>query len=120
MLIGAAFLQGASSLRGEPLSVPTTATGLGALAYPSLVSGVVGYLMYFDLLGRIGASELNLGRHLQPVVTTFVSWAFLGELVDSMTPGGLLVIFVGFALVKHSALMDVVETFDLGVGIGDA
>jgi len=120
MLIGAGFLHGASVLRGEPITIPRSVTGLGALAYLSLVSGVVGYLMYFDLLGRIGASELNLGRYLQPVITTFVSWAFLGELVDSMTLAGLLIIFVGFALVKHAALMDVAETFDLGVSIGDA
>jgi hypothetical protein len=37
-----------------------------------------------------------------------------------MTLAGLLVIFVGFALVKHSALMDVVETFDPDVSIRDA
>jgi drug/metabolite transporter (DMT)-like permease len=120
MLIGAGFLHGASVARGEPFVVPTTATGLGAFAYLSLLSGVVGYLMYFDLLDRIGPSELNLGRYLQPVFTTIVSWAFLGELIDSTTVAGLLTIFVGFALVKHAALIEVAETVDRAIGIGDA
>jgi len=48
-----------------------------------------------------------------------VSWAFLGELIDSSTMAGLLAIFVGFALVKRAAIVRVVATVKPGLGIGN-
>ena len=120
MLIGSGLLHVVSALRGEPVAIPLTPTSLGALAYLSLGSGVAAYLLYFDLLDRIGPSELNLVSYLQPVVATLVSWAFLGELIDSSTLAGLLAIFVGFALVKRAAIVRVVATVTPRLGTGNA
>jgi len=119
MLIGSAFLHAVSAFRGEPFVVPLTATSLGALAYLSLGAGVAAYLLYFDLLDRLGPSELNLVSYLQPVVATLVSWIFLGQLIDSSTTAGLLAIFAGFAFVKHATVAGVIDAFDSGLGIGD-
>jgi len=120
MLFGAGLLHGASFLRGEPFTVPTTPTSLGALAYLSIGSGVVAYLLYFDLLDRIGPSELNLVSYFQPVVATIVSWAFLGQLIDSSTMAGLFAIFVGFALVKRAVIVRAITLVSPNLRMGDA
>jgi drug/metabolite transporter (DMT)-like permease len=120
MLFGAGLLHGASFFRGEPLTLPTTATSLGALAYLSIGSGVAAYLLYFDLLDRIGPSELNLVSYFQPVVATIVSWAFLGQLIDSSTMAGLFAIFVGFALVKRAVIVRAITVVSPTLRMGDA
>lgn len=109
MVVGAVLLHGASLLRGESMTVTWTPSLVGALAYLALGSSVVAYLLYFYLLERIGPSQLNLVTYAQPVPTTAISWALLGSLVDPMTMGGLVTIFGGFALVKHSHLRRLVS-----------
>lgn len=109
MVVGAVLLHGASLLRGESMTVTWTPSLVGALAYLALGSSVFAYLLYFYLLERIGPSQLNLVTYAQPVPTTAISWALLGSLVDPMTMGGLVTIFGGFALVKHSHLRRLVN-----------
>ncbi|MEA5388271.1 EamA family transporter [Haloarculaceae archaeon H-GB11] len=104
MLLGAGLLHVGSALRGEPTTLTWTPALLASLAYLAIGSSVVAYLLYFDLLERIGPSELNLVTYVQPVTATAVSWALLGSLVELTTIGGLLTIFGGFALVKRTEL----------------
>lgn len=103
MVLGAVPLHAASALRGDSLGV-WTPSAVGAVLYLSLGASVVAYLVYFRLFDRVGPSELNLVSYLQPVATTAISWALLGYVLEPATVGGLLVIFLGFALVKHRAL----------------
>lgn len=110
MLVGAVVLHAGSALRGESLTVAWTPSLIASLAYLSLVSGVAAYLLYFDLLDRIGATELNLVSYAQPVAATAFSWLLFGTLVEATTVGGLLTIFGGFALVKRRALGRAVST----------
>jgi drug/metabolite transporter (DMT)-like permease len=104
MLLGAGLLHAVSALRGEPTAITWTPTLLASLVYLVVGSSVVAYLLYFDLLERIGPSELNLVTYVQPVTATAVSWALLGSLVELTTVGGLVTIFGGFALVKRAQL----------------
>ncbi|MFC4551533.1 MULTISPECIES: DMT family transporter [Halorussus] len=118
MVGGAAALLVGGAFRGESLAaIDPTPTALASLAYLTLVSGVVAFLVYFALLDRVGATQINLVGYAEPVVATLVSWALLGQFVGARTAAGFLVIFAGFALVEGDALAGLVRS---ALPIGDA
>ncbi|MFB6090752.1 MAG: DMT family transporter [Halobellus sp.] len=102
MLVGSLVLFAGSLATGEsPADVAWTPTALAALAYLTVASGVIGFLLYFALHARIGPSETNLVGYFQPVVAALAGWALLGQAVSGTTVLGFLGIFAGFALVQH-------------------
>ncbi|NUB92454.1 DMT family transporter [Haloterrigena sp. SYSU A558-1] len=108
MLGGAVLMHGVSLALGEPLE-PSTWTrpeALGALGYLSLVASALGFLLYFDLLERLGAVEINMVSYVAPIVAAVVGWLYLGEVVDATTAAGFGFIAVGFVLVKRRALRE--------------
>ncbi|MFC4357241.1 DMT family transporter [Halobium salinum] len=105
MLLGSGVLWVVSLVRGESMSaIHWTDTAVFSLVYLTLVSGVVAFLIYFELLSRVGATEINLVGYLEPVVATAMSWLLLGHLVAASTLAGFVAIFAGFALLKHRAV----------------
>ena len=115
MLLGAAALIGWSGLRGESLAaVEWTAPAIASLAYLTVFSGAVAFLLYFDLLDALGPAELNLVGYLEPVVATLMSWLLLGRVVDAATVAGFGAIVAGFVVVKRRAVRRL-----LGEAIGD-
>ncbi|QLK27241.1 DMT family transporter [Natrinema zhouii] len=106
MLGGAAALHLVSVALGEPLEPAawTHPEAIGALAYLSLGASAVGFLIYFDLLERLGAVEINMVSYVAPIVTAVVGWLYLGEVVDVATVIGFGLIAVGFLLVKRQAI----------------
>jgi drug/metabolite transporter (DMT)-like permease len=110
MLGGALALHAGSLARGESLAAATWSTeAIVALAYLALASGVVAFLVYFELLERVGATQITLVAYLEPVVAALVGWAVFGNVVDTTTALGFAVIFLGFALLKRHALERVIE-----------
>jgi len=110
MVGGAVGLHIASLARGESLAAATwTTDAVVALAYLALASGAVAFLVYFELLERVGATELTLVAYLEPVVAALVAWAIFGNVVDATTALGFAVIFLGFALLKRHALSTVLD-----------
>ncbi|WP_435335505.1 DMT family transporter [Haloarchaeobius sp. TZWWS8] len=110
MLLGAGLLHVVSVGRGESFAaIEWTQTAVGSLAYLSLASGVVAFLLYFELLDRLGPTELNLVGYLEPVVATLMSWVVLGQLVEDSTLVGFGVIFLGFAFIKWRAVRGLVR-----------
>ncbi|WP_232685644.1 DMT family transporter [Halobacterium zhouii] len=108
MLLGSLVLWVGAFARGESLAaVEWTLPALASLAYLTLVSGCVAFLIYFELLDRIGAAELNLVGYAEPVVAALASWALLGTVIDESAVVGFLAIFAGFALLKHDAVATV-------------
>ncbi|QRV14793.1 DMT family transporter [Haloterrigena salifodinae] len=108
MIGGALLMHGVSLVLGEPLE-PSTWThpeALGALGYLSLVASALGFLLYFDLLERLGAVEINMVSYVAPIVAAVVGWLYLGEVVDATTAAGFGFIAVGFVLVKRRALRE--------------
>ena len=102
MLVGSAGLWTAATVRGEAIGAVTwTPTALASFAYLSVVAGAGGYLLYFLLLDRVGASEINLVSYLEPVGAGVVAWLLLGDVLAPTALAGFAVIFLGFALVKH-------------------
>ncbi|QCJ45831.1 DMT family transporter [Haloprofundus sp. MHR1] len=120
MLVGAAFLHAVSGLLGEtpPLALSWTPTAFAALAYLALVSSAVGYVLYFDLLDRLGAVEISLVKYVVPVVTALVGWAALGQSLSAGTVAGFALIVGGFALLKGGDAFDEMVRLQARVGRG--
>jgi drug/metabolite transporter (DMT)-like permease len=106
MLLGAVLLHGASVAAGEPQTATLSAPALLAPGYLVVAASVVGFLVYFRLLDRIGPVELNLVSYVTPLVAAAVGVALLDEVVTARTVFAFLVIVAGFALVKRRALAD--------------
>ncbi len=106
MLGGAALLHVVSIALGEPLepSAWIHPEAVGALAYLALGASAIGFLLYFDLLERLGAVEINMVSYVAPVFTAITGWLYLGEVIDAATVVGFALIAVGFVLVKRRAL----------------
>jgi drug/metabolite transporter (DMT)-like permease len=107
MLLGSGALLVAGAARGESLAaIEWTLPAAASFLYLTLVSGVVGFLLYFELLGRVGPTELNLVGYLEPVVAAAVSWVLLGHTIDSTAATGFVAIFAGFSVLKRDALYE--------------
>jgi drug/metabolite transporter (DMT)-like permease len=106
MVGGALLMHGlALALPGESLSAITwSPRALLALGYLSVVASALGFLIYFDLLERLGPIEINLVSYLAPVVAAIVGVALLGEVIDVTTAAGFVLIASGFGLVKRREL----------------
>ncbi|MFC6717441.1 DMT family transporter [Natrialbaceae archaeon GCM10025810] len=106
MLGGAALMHVGSLALGEPIEPGEWLhlEAVGALAYLSLVASAVGFLLYFELLERLGAVEINMVSYVAPVFATLFGWLYLGEVVDAATAVGFALIAVGFVLVKRRAI----------------
>ena len=106
---GAVLLLSGSAIRGEAVpslaAVPTVA--LAAFAYVALVSGALGYVLYFYLLDATGATDTALVSYFEPVVATLVAAAALGHAVTLPTIAGFGVVLSGFAVVRRQQLRQV-------------
>ena len=69
-----------------------------ALAYLGVFATAGGYLLYFTLLSRIGATQVSLINYASPVVAAIFGAALLGERITVGTVAGFALIVVGFAL----------------------
>lgn len=105
MLGGAGLMHAVSVGLGEsPGAIQWTAEGVLALGYLVVASSAVGYLLYFDLLGRLGPIEINLVSYAVPVVAAVTGLVWLGERPSVLTAVGFLLILVGFVLIKRDAI----------------
>jgi len=105
MLLGAGLMHVASVGLGErPGAVVLNVQSVAALAYLSLAASALGFLIYFDLLARLGPIEINLVSYVAPVFAALSGWAFLSEVPTPSTVGGFSLIFLGFVLLKRGAI----------------
>ena len=104
---GALAMHGVSVALGESVGdVVWTAESVAALAYLSLAASALGFLVYFDLLDRLGPIEINLVSYVAPVFAALSGWLFLAEIPTVYTVVGFVLIFAGFVLIKHRAVRD--------------
>ena len=104
MLGGAALMHLLSLGLGESVSGAPPLREAVALAYLAVVASAAGFLVYFDLLDRLGPIEINLVSYVAPVVAALVGFLLLGEVVDAGTVVGFAVIVLGFLLIKRRAI----------------
>ncbi|WP_256687277.1 DMT family transporter [Halococcus qingdaonensis] len=105
MVIGAVVLHAASAFSAESLAgVEIAVPGVAALVYLSVGASAIGFLIYFDLLSRLGPVEINLVSYVAPVFAAITGALFLGEVIDAVTVVGFVIIFAGFVLLKRRAI----------------
>ncbi|SFS48727.1 DMT family transporter [Halostagnicola kamekurae] len=106
MLGGALVMHGASLAIREPIdpSAWTAPEAIGALAYLACAASAVGFLLYFELLERLGAVEINMVSYVAPIVAAVVGWLYLDEAIEPATAVGFACIATGFLLVKREAI----------------
>lgn len=105
MVGGAVVLHVVSLGLGEaPGDVTWSPLAVVALGYLALGASALGFLVYFDLLDRLGPVEINLVSYVAPVAAAITGFLFLEELVDVWTVLGFCCIFVGFVLIKRRAI----------------
>ncbi|WP_440770042.1 DMT family transporter [Natronorubrum sp. DTA28] len=100
MGIGAVFLHTTAYARSGATiqSVTWTPSAVAALAYLGIVATAGGFLLYFALLSRIGATNVSLINYASPVVATIFGATLLGEQITAATVAGFALIVIGFAL----------------------
>jgi drug/metabolite transporter (DMT)-like permease len=107
MLVGAALTHLVARALGESIvDVAWTTDAVLALGYLSVFASGIGFLIYFDLLDRLGPIEINLVSYVAPVFAALSGWLVLNEGITPNTVVGFLLICVGFGLVKRSAIRE--------------
>lgn len=109
MLLGGLVLHAVSIGTGERLSPTILApTALGAVVYLGVFSTAIAFIIYYTILEERGAFEASLVAYLVPIVATVAGVALLGETIGVLSVAGFVVVFVGFALLKRHAVVDLV------------
>ena len=104
--IGAILLHAISAvLAGEsPAAAELTLRSVSAVLYLAVFASAAGYVVYFDLLARVGAIEINLVSYAVPVVAALAGWLLLDERLGGLDIAGFCCIFAGFLLLKRRAV----------------
>jgi drug/metabolite transporter (DMT)-like permease len=123
MVVGAGVMHAISGAVGESAAAVTWSPQLVvSLLYLAVAAGAGGFLLYFDLLERVGPSEASLVNYVTPAVAAVSGWLALGETITASTVGGFGVIALGFAMLKWETLTDLLPgsdpTLDRGAGSG--
>jgi len=108
---GAILLHAMSlALPSESLAdITVTTEAVVTLVYLAVFASAVGYVIYFDLLDRLGAIEINLVSYTVPIFAALSGWLVLSESVDVLSAVGFAMIFGGFVLLKRGALGEKVD-----------
>ncbi|GAA0226505.1 DMT family transporter [Haladaptatus pallidirubidus] len=106
MVLGALMMHGLSVARPSEsfAAVRWTPEAIMALVYLSIAASAIGFLVYFDLLERLGPIEINLVSYVAPVFAAAAGFLFLDETITPLTALGFFVIFAGFCLLKRRAI----------------
>lgn len=103
MLVGAVLLHAVGAVRPEA-SVRLTPRFVVVVVYLSVLSSAVAYFIYFDLLDRLGAFEINFIAYAAAAFGALFGWLLLNEQLTAYTLVGYLCILGGFVLLKKDEL----------------
>ena len=106
--LGALLLHAMSvGLPSESLGdVAVTPVAVVTVVYLAVFASAVGYVIYFELLDRLGAIEINLVSYAVPVFAALSGGLVLEESLDLAAVAGFVVIFVGFLLLKQATIRE--------------
>ncbi|MGM0605116.1 MAG: DMT family transporter [Halobacteriota archaeon] len=105
MLLGGLLMHVVAFGLGESMAaIQWTSDALFALAYLSVAASAIGFLIYFDLLDRLGPIEINLVSYVAPAFAAIAGFLFLSEGLTLTTVVGFGLIFGGFVLIKRDAI----------------
>jgi drug/metabolite transporter (DMT)-like permease len=86
-------------LRGLPITLDLTPAYLGSLVYLALMSSVVAFVAYLELLRRLGAARAAYATVLFPVVALAASTLFENYVWSLPALAGLCLVLAGNGLV---------------------
>lgn len=102
MVFGAVQLLVAAAATGESVAaIVWSRPAIASLAYLTLLSGVVAFLVYFALLDAVGPTQLHLVGYAEPAVAAVGSWVLFGHLVDAAALAGFAAILTGFLVIER-------------------
>jgi drug/metabolite transporter (DMT)-like permease len=96
---------GVALVTQTPLSVPLTLDYLGPLLYLAIICSAVVFVLFIELVGRLGAEYASYVTFLYPLIATYLSFA-IGEtqLRAPMIVGSLLVVAGSIIGLKYAKL----------------
>lgn len=103
MLVGSAALT-ATALALEPFHVTLTPRLAAAFAYQIAVPGLAATLIWFSLIGRIGAIKASAFHFLNPFFGVLIAALLLGERVSGLDMIGVAVATLGILAVQMARL----------------
>jgi drug/metabolite transporter (DMT)-like permease len=101
MLVGSLTL-GLVSAATETISVNWTPAFLAAFAYQIFVPGLAATLLWFSLVGRIGATRAATFHFLNPFFGVAIAAVLLGEAVGALDAVGVAITMAGILAVQLS------------------
>ncbi len=102
MVLGAGLLfVGAAAFGESPAAIEWNRTAIVSLAYLTLLSGVLAFLIYFALLDAVGPAQLHLVGYAEPVVAAAGSWVLFGSLIEAEAIVGFVAILAGFLALER-------------------
>ncbi len=101
MLVGSLALTG-PALLFETWEATLSPVVIAAFAYTVLLPGLVATLIWFWLVGRIGATRAATFHFLNPVFGVSIAWLLLGEAIGPLDILGVLVTTFGILAVQLS------------------
>lgn len=112
MSTGAVFLHAtAYAYSGASVwSVTWTPSAVAALTYLGIFATAGGFILYFTLLDRIGATNVSLINYASPVVATIFGATILGEQITIATVAGFALIVIGFMLCNIRSLWQLIRS----------
>ncbi|WP_053947379.1 DMT family transporter [Halolamina sediminis] len=115
MLLGALLMHVVSAGLGESFAgIELNLLAVLSMGYLSILASAVGFLIYFDLLDRLGPIEINLVSYVAPVFAAVSGWLVLDEVVTVETVAGFLLILAGFALLKRRQIASELDRVRVG------
>ena len=103
MLIGGIVIVPFASLQTLSDLPRLTLDGWLAILFLGIFCSGVGYLVWYDALSKIDASQLSSLSYIQPMITVIVAALLLGEAITPAILLGGAVILLGVYLVNRSA-----------------
>jgi len=101
MLIGAAILIFPLTIFEQPWLLEPTLASIGAILGLSLLSTALAFIIWFQLIFRVGASNTAMVTFLIPITALLLSATVLGENVRVTSLVGLVVILFGLAVAQN-------------------
>jgi drug/metabolite transporter (DMT)-like permease len=97
-MLFAAVVLAPAALIAQPVTPPGARAWL-ALAGLALLCSALAFIIYYDLIARIGATQIAGVTFLLPAFGIFWGWLFLDEQVTAATLGGFALVAVAAGLV---------------------
>ncbi len=109
MVVGLQMLVGSAALAGiavavEPFAVTPTLRLALAFAYQIAVPGLAATLIWFTLVGRVGAVKASAFHFLNPFFGVLIAAILLGETVSRLDVAGVVIAALGILAVQMAKM----------------